>query len=808
VIEGNAMFTNYIKIAFRSLWKHKAYSFINVAGLAVGLSCCVLIGLFVKEELSYDRYNPKAERLYKVVMNTRTPEKESAYALSPAPMGATLVRDFPEVQSSVRLFTFFGDAVVSLGDKHLLESRIVFADSTFFDLFGIPLVAGDAGRALAEPNTIVLSESMARKYFEKTDPVGRTLRLNSDFDVRVSGVMADIPRNSHFHADFLVSMASIGMSRSTSFITNNNFHTYVLLREGASAQALEAKLDAEVKRYAAPQVAERYGHSYDERTAAGFSTSWSLVPVTDIHLHSQREYEIEPNGSITTVYIFSAIAFIVLLIACVNFVNFATARSATRAKEIGVRKVVGSNRTQLIAQFVTESVLLTFLALIIALVIVELFLPAFTSLSGMQIGTAFFTDGFWLPTLIGVALVVGLLAGAYPALYLSSLRPTAALKEAMASGGTAATVRNGLVVFQFALSVALIVGALTVQRQLVYLSNQNLGFQKDQVLVIARASSLGREKESFKQALSALPQIVSVAASNTLPGRLFGRSTYRDARAETSYALQEMDADAEFIPTLGMKIVAGRNFSASLASDSSAVILNQSAARLFGWADPVGRQLAYPSSQEKWRGRVVGVVEDFHFESLRSRIQPLVILHQPWYQYLSVRIRPDNVRATVQAIEAAWKKFAPDQPFEYSFLDKDFDALYHAEQETGTIFEIFSALTIFIACLGQLGLAAFMIEKRTKEIGVRKVLGSTVSGIVGLLSKDFVKLVLIANILAWPVAYYAMNRWLENFAYRVEISPWTFLLAGALALSMALLSVMAQAIKAALANPVEALRYE
>ena len=804
------MLSNYIKVAIRSLLKHRAYSIISIFGLVVGLVCCLLIGLFVSHELSYDRYHEKGPRLYKVVMGSRTPEKESQFALSPAPLGETLVRDFPEVELSTRLFTFFGNVVVSYGEKHLMERRIFFADSSFFDFFSIPLVAGSAPTALTKPNSIVISKTMALKYFGSEDPLGKTLRLNTDFDVKVTGVMIDVPAETHFHPDFLVSLASAGFSRNPSFISNNNFHTYILLRVGAEPGALEAKFPAAVKKYSAAQVAERYGQSFDQRVAAGFSTSWSLIPVRDIHLYSQREYEIEPNGNIATVSMFSAVALFVLLIACVNFVNLATTQSASRAKEIGVRKVVGSNRSQLIAQFFAESMILTVTAQAIAVVMVELLLPSFNALTGKQIDTAFFSGTFWPIVLLGVPLLIGLLAGAYPAIVLSSLRPIAVLKGGPLPAGRSSTVRSGLVVFQFAVSVALITGTLVVQRQLEFLTNRKLGFDKEQVLIIARAQALGRQREVFKRELLSNPGVLGAAASTTLPGKLFGRSTYRDAQtvSATSRTLHEMAADADFIPTLGMKLVEGRNFSSSIVSDSSAVILNQAAAALFGWINPVGKQLTYPRPKEAWKGTVVGVVEDFHFESLHTPIQPLLILHQPSYQYIAVRLRLSTIAASLAFIESAWKKFAPEQPFEFSFLDQDFDALYRSEHQTGTIFEIFSALAILIACLGQLGLAAFVIEKRTKEIGVRKILGASVSSVVALLSKDFVKLVLIANVIAWPVASFVMNRWLENFAYRIEIGWWMFAVAGFIALLIALVTVSIQALKAALANPVEALRYE
>lgn len=803
------MFKNYLKSALRNLLKHKAYSFINIAGLAVGLACCLLISLYVKDELSYDRYHAKADRIFKVVMDSRRPDKESKFALTPAPLAEALARDFPEVETTTRLFTFFGEGLVKYGDKRFNQPGIYFGDSTFFAVFSIPLSSGDTKTALVRPNTAVLSETAARKYFGTEEPLGKTLSLNDDFDVQVTGVMGDIPANTHFHCDVLIALTTTRMSRNPSFITNNNFHTYAVLRPNTSPQALEAKFPEAIKKYAAAQVAARFGQTFEEYTAAGNETKWTLVPITDIHLHSNREYEIEANGNITTVYLFATIAAIVLLIACINFMNLATARSANRAKEIGVRKVIGSNRPQLLLQFLIESLLLSFLALLVALVLVELLLPTFNQLAGKQIETSFFANATSIAILFGVALLVGLLAGGYPAVVLSAMRPALVLKSASSVSKSGAWIRRGLVVFQFAISVALLAGTFIVHNQLGFVLNRQLGFDKEQVLVVKRASVLERQHEAFKQKLLQNPSVVNAATSTTLPGKLFGRSTYQalGSPVENTYAMHEMYVDENFLPTLNMALPAGRNFSREFATDTSAVILNEAAAELFGWTDPLGQALTQPGDS-LWRANVIGVVKDFHFESLHKKIQPLVILHQPFYQYLSIRVRPENITTTVQAVETLWREFVPQQPFEFSFLDQDFDAQYRAEQRTGKIFSIFAALAIFIACLGQFGLASYTIQKRTKEISVRKVLGASVASIVGLLSKEFVKLVVIAMLIASPLAYYIMNRWLQDFAYRIDIGVMTFILAGSIALMIALLAVSLQSVKAALSNPAKALRCE
>jgi putative ABC transport system permease protein len=538
------MLKNHIKVALQTLMKHKGYTIINVFGLSLGFTCCILIAFFVADELSYDRYHEKADRIFKVVTDSRSPDSESQFALTPAPLGGALVRDYLEVETATRLFTFLGDVAVRSGDKIFNENRFFAGDSTFFEVFSIPMLDGNPGTALIKPNTVVLTQETARKYFGREDPVGKslTVTLNNPFEVEVTGVIADVPSNTHFHFDFLLSLSSFGgFSNNPSFITNINFHTYIVLREGASAKDLEEKLSEASGRYAAPQIAERFGQSYRERLDAGHSTEWSLIPLTDIRLRSHRAYEIEPNASITTVYIFSTIAIIILIIACVNFMNLSMALSTGRSKDIAMRKIAGSGRGQLIAQLLFEPMLLSIFAMLLSIVLIETALPVFNTISGKQIEAGFFSNGVWLLILFPTSILIGITAGSYSAFLLSSLKPVDALKGDLLPSYRISWVRQSLVVFQFTISIALITCTLIVHNQLGYIHTRGLGFEKEHVLVIKRAQSLGQKYDAFRQLLLEKPEITNVAASFSLPGQLFGRSIFRDADAppDVNYGIHQ-----------------------------------------------------------------------------------------------------------------------------------------------------------------------------------------------------------------------------------------------------------------------------
>ena len=806
------MLKNYVKIALRNLLKSKGYTFINVAGLAVGLACCLLILLFVRDELSYDRHHEKADQIYRITLEALLGEQEINGPIAPAPMAQALVNDYPEVVQATRLFTFSGETFVRYEDKRFVEERFFFGDSTVFEVFTFPLLRGDPETALVEPNTVVLTESTARKYFGAEDPMGQTIRIDEENDYEVTGVMADVPENSHFHFDFLGSLGTLDRSRSPVWVSNN-FRTYFILAEGQSAEALEAKFPAMVEKYAGPQVEEILGITIEQFFASGGRFEFHLQALTDIHLHSQLNYEIEPNGDITYVYAFSIIAFLILLIACINFMNLATARSAGRAKEVGVRKVLGSNRRQLTLQFLMESMLLSVIALGVALVLAVVLLPVFNTLSGkaLQIN---YGDGAVLAGLVGLAVLVGLLAGSYPAFFLASFRIVNVLKGKGQAGLKSSRLRSGLVVFQFVISIALMIGTAMVYRQVDYVQNKHLGFEKEHVIVLERFDALGPQQEAFKEQIRQHPNVVAVAGANTLPGRTFGDTSFfpEGSPPDQLRNIRLLFSDFDLFETLNLELVDGRFFSHDFSTDSTAIILNEAAVKEFGLtvSEAVGKRLVSPgfSDEEEQYIPIIGVMKDFHFQSLHDAIRPLGMFIGRNLSYLAVRIRPDDIPGTLAWLETEWQAFAPEQPFTYSFLDSDVDALYQEDQRQGSLFGTFALLAIVIACLGLFGLAAFTAEQRTKEIGVRKVLGASVPGIIVLLSKEFTKLVVVAFVVAAPVAYLVIDRWLQGFAFRVDISWWIFLMAGLAALVIAWLTVSYQSIRAALTNPVEALRYE
>ncbi len=813
------MFKNYLKIAARNLLKHKAFSLINVLGLAIGMACCILILLYVQHELSYDLHHKNADRIYRVAGDIKFGGNHFQLAVGPAPMAEALVRDFPEVESAARFRGYGSFLIKKEGEQNFKEERVIFADNAIFDIFTISLLAGDAQAALTAPNTVIISQSTAKKYFGEANPVGQSLLFDNTAVYKITGVFADMPDNSHFHFDFIAALISMDESRNSLWISNN-FRTYLLLKAGGQPAALEAKFPEMIRKYAGPQVQEFMGASFEAMLQQGNQMRFYLQPLRDIHLHSDLNVEFEANGNIKYVYIFSAIAFFILLIACINFMNLATARSANRAKEVGIRKVVGSYRRQLVGQFLAESIFLSVIALMLALVVVELILPAFNNLAEKNLQTFYFGNWPLLAMLIGITLLVGVVAGSYPAFVLSSFKPVSVLKGAKSAGARSSRLRSALVVFQFAASVILIVGTLIIKNQLHYIQNKNLGFNKEQVIVLHDAYALGEKLDAFKNEVMRNPSTISATVSGYLPVSSNRSDTgfwpEGQRAGDNPVSMQIWNVDYGYVETMDMEIVAGRNFSETFGADSSAVILNERAAKMFGFGDPLGQKIytwAFTPGQGIDRDRtipytVIGVVEDFHFASLKSNIGSLGLRLGRSRSLISFRFKVQEVAALIAFLENKWKEFAPDQPFAYSFLDERFSNMYRAEQKVGDVFSVFAGLAIFTACLGLFGLASFMAEQRTKEVGIRKVLGATAVNVTALLSKDFVKLVLVANLIAWPVAWYAMNRWLQDFAYRINISWWIFALAGGLALLIALLTVSTQAIKAALANPVEALRYE
>ncbi len=802
-----------MKIALRNFFKHKGFSFINVFGLAVGIACCLLILLFVVDELSYDKYHEKADRIYRAGLYGFIGGNEFNGVVTASPMAQTLVEEYPEVEAATRARNF-GFPVFRYADKVFSEERVFWVDPGFFDVFTVPFIQGDQTTALNEPLSIVLTHSMASKYFGNEDPMGKTINADQRRDYLVTGVVEDAPKNTHFHYDFLAALSTYEDSRSQ-FWVSNNYYTYFVLREGTSPEAFENKMEDLVKKYVAPQIQAAAGISLEQFYESGGEYSYFIQPMTDIHLRSHLEFEVEPNGDISYVYIFSIIALGILLVACINFVNLATARSSTRAREVGVRKTLGSNRPQLIRQFLAETILTSLLAVLAALLLVQLFLPIFNNLTGKQVAIPYLDNVYTIPLLVGLVVVIGLLAGLYPAFFVAAFDPVAVLKTETPGSLKKSNMRNVLVVFQFTVSIVLIVGTLVVQRQLNYIQNKNLGFNKEQIVIVKKTDDLSDRLRTFKQELLNNPNILGATNTSTLFGSNFGNSAFRLAEesGEDTHLLWTFFSDADFVQTYQIEMAAGRYFEEGREADNQAVVINETAVRELGLEDPVDAQivaLGNTQAQEQ-RLNIIGVVKDFHFESLHTQIRPMIIAmygEGNRGRFVSVRIGPENIRETMGFIENTWRKFALNQEFEFEFMDDYFGRVYENEQRTGRIFLYFSILAIFIASMGLFGLASFVTTQRTKEIGIRKVLGASDSQIVALLSTQFAKWVLLGNLLAWPIAYVLMRNWLRQFAYRGGISIFSFLGASAIVLIFALLTVSTQTLKAASANPASSLKYE
>lgn len=806
------MLQNYFKIAWRNLWKSKAFSVINIIGLASGLACFILIAMYVVDELSYDRFNKKASRIFRIDADIRFGGNDLRMSTTSDMMGAALKKDYPEVENFARLYVSSGAKMIKKGNAWIKENAVANADSTFFDVFSFPGVAGQLSTALNEPNTVVLSEAAALKYFGSTDIIGKSIETDDNRSTlyKVTGVYKNMPRNSHFHYDFLFSMDN-AIYNGWGEVNSHNFYTYLVLREGVDHKKFEKNFDQYIIKYSLPNLKEYINVSgLDEFKKAGNSMAYSLLPVTDIHLRSDRPNKLSPGGSIQYVYIFGAVSLFILLIACVNFMNLSTARSAGRAKEVGVRKVLGTRRQWLMGQFLTESLLMAFIATGIAVLLVFLVLPLFNNMAAKEMIFADLFTGNMLLLLLGLPVATGLLAGYYPAFFLSGFKPISVLKGNSATGAGKSRLRSGLVVFQFATSVFLIIGTMVVYRQLNFIQHQKLGYSKDQVLIIDDYYKLGANTNAFRNELLKTSGVRSGTITGYLPVRPGNRSDRTFSKdigmsADKGISMETWKIDTAYIPTLGMEIKQGRNFSAAYGSDSSGVIINEAAAKLLGYENPVGQKL-YQSPTEFYE--IVGVVKDFNYESLRQTVGPLGFFLKKHISSAAFKISAADAKAILAKANQTWKTMAPEAPFAYRFLNESFSEMYRAEQRVGLISLCFSVMAILIACLGLFGLAAYMAEQRTKEIGIRKVLGASAGNLVSLLSTDFLKLVLIGFVIAAPLAWWVMNNWLADFAFRVSIGWWIFLAAGATALLIALLTISAQAIKAAMANPINSLRTE
>jgi putative ABC transport system permease protein len=801
------MLRNYLKIAFRNIKKHLGYSLINVAGLAIGMACCILILLFVFDELSYDKFHENHDRIYRVTRKWFNADGVVNLHLGHVapPVAPLLKNDFPEIIHAVRLIGA-GGLLVGSEAAFYEEPRFFFAEEDVFDVFSFDMIAGDPETALKDPFAIVITDEMAERYFGTEDPIGKSLTIKTSSqkaDMKVTGIIKPLPHNSHFHPNLLGSFktyeAVVG-DRELQSWSSNNYATYLLMEEGYNIDRLKSQLD--------PFIDRHYGEGRSERTKL------ELQRLTDIHLYSHLDSEIEANSDITYVYVFSIIALFILLIACVNFMNLATARSAGRAKEVGLRKVVGAQRPQLIRQFLSETIITAILSLVIALGLVLLVLPSFNQFIGRDLSLNFLTNISLFISLFFIAVFVGFVSGIYPAIFLSAFKPVRILKGNFDAGKKGFSFRTVLVVFQFAISIILIICVGVVSSQLDYIQTRNLGFDEEHVVVLPSSPRMIFRLEGFKTRLLENPNILSVTAAKRVPsGRLLDSAGARVLSGETSepvkFRIAQLRVDYDYIPTFKMEIVAGRNFSKEMGTDpTQAFIINETAARRIGWESPeeaVGKGFGYGQRN----GQIIGVVKDFHFESLHQEISPIVMfLSRTDLSQISVRIGPENIPQTMAFLKDIWAEMRPDYPFSYYFIDENFDQLYRSEEQLGRIFGLFAFLSILIGCLGLFGLASYSAERRTKEIGIRKVLGASASGITVLLSKEFTKWALLANVIAWPAAYLIMSRWLQSFAYRAGIGIGTFLLAGSIAWTIAFFTVSYQAIKASIADPISALKYE
>ena len=815
------MVINYFKIAFRNIRRHKAYSAINIVGLAVGMACTILILIWVQYELSFDRYHEKADRIYRLASNWDWGQWQGRYATSNHAVGPTVQNDYPEVLSACRFRPIWSGAVTQYNHKKFREEGLFYADSTVFDVFTFPMIYGDPGSALTTSHSVVITEEISQKYFGRQNPIGKTLSMyfqdwdvfgnsyvasNAELEATVTGVIKNVPRNSHFTFNMLLSFETLyhynrkQKGRWWGDITN---YTYLLLSESSSPQKLEKKIPALVDKHIGQDI-----------KAASGRLEYFLEPLDRIHLYSSVKWDLARSGNIAYVYTFSAIALFILIIACINFMNLTTARSAIRAREVGIRKAVGANRGNIINQFFGESFLFGSISLLIALGLVEILLPFFGSLSGNEFTLNNVKAWQLFPLLLGVLLFVGFIAGCYPALFLSAFQPVKIFTGHLKAGAVNSRLRSILVVTQFTISIALIAGTIVIFYQLNYMRQKYLGFNKGHMVVLRILDNTVRQSiNTIKEELLNHSGIAGITVSSIPPGFGARRNVFLPEGFSLSQAqmMQAISIDSDFIPTVGLQMVAGRNFSSEISTDrNNSILINQAAARHFGWDDPIGKRIRELNNWNTTKN-VIGVVRDFHTESLHHKISPLLVEIEPSrFRFILIKIRPGRLPESLAFLKEKWKEIDSTETFDYWFLDdsESFAWQYRSEQRLSKLFSYFALLAVFIACMGLFGLASFMAEQRRKEIGIRKAMGADISSIILLLLKKFAKWILFANLIAWPIAYFGMSRWLQNFAYRINIGLSAFIFAGLLVLIIAVLTVSYQAVKAANANPIDALRYE
>ncbi len=808
----SGMLQNYLKIAWRQLLKQKLYSIINVLGLTLGMACFLMLLLYVQDEWSYDRYHPKIDRMYRLHTDIKSGETYDVTIKSPATLKTTLQNDFAEVETAFRFYQRW-PMWIEYEEKKLLEEKLIYADAELFDVFGLKLVKGNAKTALNSPNSIVLSETVAEKYFGAEEPIGKTLIVNNEEPYLVTGIVKEVPKNTHFDFNVFMAMPDYADNPERFGWGVNDFITYVVLKEGASPKALEEKIAGHLTKWFPDILLAGKPVPYETFADAGNFVQYSLMAVKDIHLHSHRKNELMANGDILYVRMFLIIGLFILVLACVNFANLTTARSVIRAKEVGIRKTIGARRSGLIYQFLGESSLVTAVGFILAIGALYVAMPWFNQLSGKAIAVPDFYTPSNVLLLLGIGLFTAILAGIYPAFVLSSFRPTQALKGMVGKRMSGSEFRNGLVVFQFLVTVGLIAGTIIVSQQMHFLQNQNLGFESDQIYVLYDVNQAGEQREVLQQEINQFPEVINSTMTVFFPTEsheiqqlpLFEGTTMGEGR---NVLCQLWNVDENYVPTFELEVLQGRNFSPEMGLESNAVILNETAAKKFGFDNAVDKQISFGNGEQIFTFNVVGVVEDFHFESFRYEIKPVMLFYRPVNIHLAIRVQTNAWEGFIGKLQDKYREFAVDHPFLGDFLNERFANRYDAEIRLAAVIRVFTALALFLATVGLFGLATYVAQQRTKEIGIRKIFGASMTSVVVLLSKDFLRLVGIAIFIAIPIAWYFCSQWLHNFAYRIEIRWWVFGLAGMIALGIAFFTVLLQSMKAASMNPVKAMRDE
>ena len=801
------MIKNYFKIAIRNLIRHKSFSIINIVGLSVGMICFILIGLWINDELSFDKYNENYSQIYRMGTDSKMGDQEGTGISTPHPLAPTLMDEIPEIEKAARLRGKY-EKLVTYQETNILLKKIYYTDPELFDIFTIPLISGSKTDVLTKPNTVVISNAIAKKFFKNEDAIGKSITFDNKKEYEVVGVTQDLPKNSHWDFEVLIAYCGSNAANDMNWFGNSPL-TYIKVLPGTDPAILTDKINDMFVRITDDMFKQMLGVSFAEWEEQGNHYRFRVTPLSQIYLFSPKDEAVERKGDIRYVQLFAVIGLFILLVACINFMNLTTARSAVRAKEIGMRKVLGSNRKQLIRQFLLESVLISLLAMLIALICSKLLLFGFNEFTGKYLYLKFAGD-YSYPIYFAFAIIIGLISGAYSAVALSSYKVLTVLKGSLFKGRQKKGFRNALVLFQFAISILVILCTIITMQQMNFISKKKLGFNKEQLLVVERAYILKDQLPIFKEEITKFSSVQSASAVFSVPGSCSDGSMFNkdNNTPDELYHFYRLCGDYDYFETMGIELAEGRYFSPTIESDKSAIIINEAAVKELGYENPIGRIILEPGSDEKLT--IIGVVKDFHNNSLRDEISPMIIFHPDvWYKELmAVRINTRDVSGTIKMLGENWHKLAGDQPFEYFFMDSYFDNLHQSELMTSKFFTIFASLAIFIACLGLFGLAAFTAEQKTKEIGVRKVLGASVPSIVSILLKQFTRWVILANIIAWPIGYFIMKSWLQTFAFRIDLNVSYFILSGLITLLIAVGTVSYLAVNAANKNPVKALKYE